>query len=148
MPAHRTRALVRAAALLAAGASPLLFGAASAAQHPLDVVDGTLRAAPEVGGATAPDVRVARPAPDPLGRDLLGGEPVVREAVKLPIPSPLPVAPEPPARSVAVAAPEVRDLPVRAPAQSRSALDVPALAPPAEQLPALPIPPVTLPPLG
>ncbi|MEV0677656.1 hypothetical protein AB0I60_14150 [Actinosynnema sp. NPDC050436] len=40
MSAHRTRGLLRAAALLAAGAAPLLAGTASAAEAPLDTVEG------------------------------------------------------------------------------------------------------------
>ncbi|MBW4717594.1 hypothetical protein [Saccharothrix obliqua] len=42
MSAHRPRGLLRAAALLAVGASPLLVGAASAAEAPLDIAENQL----------------------------------------------------------------------------------------------------------
>jgi hypothetical protein len=66
----RTRRLLRAAALLAVGASPLLPSAASAAEVPTDTLDSTIGHAPKVGGV------VTEPA-----ADLLSGQ-----AVKLPPP--------------------------------------------------------------
>jgi hypothetical protein len=69
---NRTRGLLRAAAMLAVGTSPLFASAASAAEAPTDIVDGTIGHAPEVG------VDAARPA-----TDLLGGQ-----AVQLPAPLP------------------------------------------------------------
>ncbi|MCC8243531.1 hypothetical protein [Saccharothrix luteola] len=75
MSGYRTRGLLRAAALLAVGASPLLASAASAAEGPTEIVDGTIGKignAPEVGlDATSPVT------------DLLSGQ-----AVKLPAPLP------------------------------------------------------------
>ncbi|MEJ2852021.1 MULTISPECIES: hypothetical protein [unclassified Saccharothrix] len=47
MSAHRTRGILRAAALLAVGASPLMAGAASAAEAP-DLAEGKLGEAPKV----------------------------------------------------------------------------------------------------
>lgn len=69
MSGNRTRGLLRAAALLAVGASPLLASAASAAEAPTDIVDGTIGHAPEVGQAAK------------LATDLLSGQ-----ALKLPSP--------------------------------------------------------------
>ena len=42
MSGYRTRGLLRAAALLAVGTSPLLASAASAAEGPTEIVDGTV----------------------------------------------------------------------------------------------------------
>ncbi|MBB5804188.1 hypothetical protein F4560_003956 [Saccharothrix ecbatanensis] len=70
MSGIRTRRLLRAAALLAVGASPLLASAASAAEAPTDSLDSTIGHAPKVGGV------VTKPA-----TDLLSGK-----AVKLPPP--------------------------------------------------------------
>lgn len=66
---NRTRGLLRAAALLAVGATPLLASAANAAEVPTDIADGKFGSAPEVG------LDAAKPV-----TDLLGGE-----SVKLPV---------------------------------------------------------------
>ncbi|CAL9532905.1 hypothetical protein SUDANB95_04037 [Actinosynnema sp. ALI-1.44] len=78
MSAHRTRGILRAAALLAVGASPLMAGAGSAAAQPLDLPEGKLGEAPKV------DLDVTRQVTDLLGS----------ETLKLPssLPSSLPVA--------------------------------------------------------
>ncbi|MGM1061504.1 hypothetical protein [Saccharothrix sp. Mg75] len=101
MSRHRTRGLLRAAALLAAGASPLLAPVANAAEAPLDVVDDA------VGRAPAAGLDVAKPA-----TDLLGGR-----SVALPAPA-------------AAALPEVKAPHVAAPAgvQPASTPSVPANA--------------------
>ncbi|WP_367128956.1 hypothetical protein [Saccharothrix sp. HUAS TT1] len=72
MSGNRTRGLLRAAALLAVGSSPLLASAASAAEAPTDIVDGKFGNAPEVGADATKPVT-----------DLLSGQ-----AVKLPAPLP------------------------------------------------------------
>ncbi|MGW4111358.1 hypothetical protein ACWEFJ_10800 [Actinosynnema sp. NPDC004786] len=72
MSGNRTRGLLRAAALLAVGTSPLLASAASASEAPTDIMDGKLGTAPEVGADAAKPVA-----------DVLGGQPV-----KLPAPLP------------------------------------------------------------
>ncbi|XVV06798.1 hypothetical protein ACQPW3_16000 [Actinosynnema sp. CA-248983] len=46
MSAHRTRGILRAAALLAVGASPLMAGAGSATAQPLDLAEGKVGEAP------------------------------------------------------------------------------------------------------
>ncbi|WP_309115550.1 hypothetical protein [Saccharothrix sp.] len=46
MSAHRTRGILRAAALLAVGASPLMAGAGSATAQPSDLAEGKLGEAP------------------------------------------------------------------------------------------------------
>lgn len=92
MSGNRTRGLLRAAALLAVGTSPLFASAASAAEAPTDIVDGTIGHAPEVG------VDTVRPA-----ADLLGGQ-----AVQLPAPLP---GSAPDVRAPRVAAPAGLKLP-------------------------------------
>ncbi|MFI9812041.1 hypothetical protein [Saccharothrix variisporea] len=87
MSAHRTRGILRAAALLAVGASPLMAGAASAAEVP-DLAEGKLGEAPKV------DNDVTRPV-----TDLLDGK-----TLKLPVSLPQ-----------AQAALQTSDLPVEAP---------------------------------
>ncbi|MEU7524520.1 hypothetical protein AB0A74_02150 [Saccharothrix sp. NPDC042600] len=111
MSAHRTRGILRAAALLAVGASPLMAGAGSAAAQPLDLAEGKLGEAPKV------DLDVTKQVTDLL------------ESQTLTLPSSLPVAlPE------ASAALGSAQLPAQAPvaaAQERSLTDGVALpAPP------------------
>ncbi|MFD7655312.1 hypothetical protein ACFV4N_15185 [Actinosynnema sp. NPDC059797] len=92
MSGNRTRGLLRAAALLAIGTSPLLTSAANAAEAPTDVLDGTVGHSPEVGQ------QVVKPA-----TDLLSGQPVQ-------LPAPVPAA-VPPVKAPHVAAPAGVDLP-------------------------------------
>ncbi|WP_433272978.1 hypothetical protein ACQPZF_17835 [Actinosynnema sp. CS-041913] len=125
MSAHRTRGLLRAAVLLAVGASPLLVGAASATEQPLDVVDGKLPDVPKV------DSDAAKQVPD-----LLSGR-----ALKLPVPplAPLPAVPGLPGASELPTAPQARDLP--AGVQAPAAPELPGvldLQPPNLAKPALP----------
>ncbi|NUT48907.1 MAG: hypothetical protein HOV94_16610 [Saccharothrix sp.] len=107
------RGLLRAAALLAVGTSPLLASAASASEAPTEILDGRLGSAPELG------VDAARPV-----TDLLDGRPV-----KLPAPLPggtsdiqvphiaapaeldLPAAPAPLPRVEELLSPQNRSLP-------------------------------------
>ncbi|WP_447002953.1 hypothetical protein ACRAKI_24995 [Saccharothrix isguenensis] len=70
MSGNRTRGLLRAAALLAVGASPLLASTASAAEAPTDTLDSTIDQAPKVGSVVTTPVT-----------DLLSGR-----ALKLPAP--------------------------------------------------------------
>ncbi|QTR03896.1 hypothetical protein J7S33_02375, partial [Saccharothrix algeriensis] len=70
MSAHRTRGLLRAAALLAVGTTPLLAGAASAAGQPLESLDGPL------GDAASVDADVSRSATDLLGAPVAGADPL------------------------------------------------------------------------
>ncbi|MCE6998808.1 hypothetical protein LZG04_29010 [Saccharothrix sp. S26] len=118
MSGYRTRGLLRAAALLAIGASPLLASAASAAEGPTEIVDGNIG---NVGNAPEVDVDATKPV-----TELLSGE-----AVKLPAPLP--------GGTSEVTAPQVA-----APAalQAPAAPQLPAagdlLAPQARALPAIP----------
>ncbi|CCH30352.1 hypothetical protein ABZ816_17270 [Actinosynnema sp. NPDC047251] len=100
MSAHRTRGLLRAAALLAAGAAPLMAGTASAAEAPLDVVEGKVGEA-----AHRLDVGLAKPA-----TNLVAGQ-----ALKLPTPAQSPVASAPQLPSADLptgALPPVAQLPI------------------------------------
>ncbi|MDQ2585315.1 hypothetical protein [Saccharothrix yanglingensis] len=120
MSGNRTRGLLRAAALLAAGASPLLASAANAAEAPLDVVDDTAGHAPSVG------LDVAKPATDLLsGRAVMlpASAPAALPEVKAPhIAAPaglqVPSAPNVPANAEALAAdalaPHARTMPAPA----------------------------------
>lgn len=148
MSGNRTRGLLRAAALLAVGTSPLLASAANAAEAPTDVLNGKLGHAPEVGE------QVVKPV-----TDLLGGQ-----AVQLPAPVPA-VVPQVKAPRVAapteVGAPEVLELavgqvgevlapqgraltpealPLRAPAAENATGGLPLPAVPALPLPAPQLP--------
>ena len=75
MSGYRTRGLLRAAALLAVGTSPLLASAASATEGPTEIVDGTIG---KIGNAPEIGLDATRPV-----TDLLSGQ-----AVKLPAPLP------------------------------------------------------------
>ncbi|QQQ73823.1 hypothetical protein IOD16_21480 [Saccharothrix sp. 6-C] len=75
MSGYRTRGLLRAAALLAVGTSPLLASAASAAEGPTEIVDGTIA---KIGNAPEVGLDATKPV-----TDLLSGQ-----AVKLPAPLP------------------------------------------------------------
>ncbi|MFC6088794.1 hypothetical protein Q5530_01975 [Saccharothrix sp. BKS2] len=92
MSGNRTRGLLRAAALLAVGTSPLLTSAANAAEAPTDLLDGKVGHSPEVGQ------QVVTPA-----ADLVPGQ-----SVQLPAPVPAVV---PPAKAPHVAAPAGIGLP-------------------------------------
>ncbi|WP_158842016.1 hypothetical protein [Saccharothrix deserti] len=137
MSGNRTRGLLRAAALLAVGTTPLLASAASAAEAPTDIVDGKIGNAPEVVDAAKPATDLlngqAVKLPAPLPAPLPGSAPEVRAPqVAAPAGIKAPATPELPAVGDALA-PQARALPA-APA-------VPGLQPPvagAEQLPALP----------
>lgn len=112
---NRTRGLLRAAALLAVGTSPLLATAANAAETPTDIADGKIGHAPEVG------VDATKPA-----TDLLSGQ-----AVKLPAPLP---GSTPDVKAPQVAAPAA----VKAPATPKLSLVEDALAPQARTLTSAP----------
>ncbi|NUT96837.1 MAG: hypothetical protein HOY78_32920 [Saccharothrix sp.] len=90
MSAHRTRGILRAAALLAVGASPLMAGAASAAEQPLELAEGKLGEAPKV------DHDVTRPVTDLLDGKTLKLPVALPEAQaalgtpKLPVEAPVP----------------------------------------------------------
>ncbi|ONI85088.1 hypothetical protein ALI22I_32180 [Saccharothrix sp. ALI-22-I] len=127
MSGNRTRGLLRAAALLAVGTSPLLASAASAAEAPTDIVDGKFGNAPEIG------LDATKPA-----TDLLSGQ-----AVKLPAPLPAPLpGSAPDIRAPQVAAPAA----IEAPAAPSLPAVGDALAPQARTLPAAPALPGVQPP--
>jgi hypothetical protein len=127
---YRTRGLLRAAALLAVGASPLFASAASAAEGPTEIVDGTVG---NVGNAPEIGVDATKPA-----ADLLSGQ-----AVKLPssLPGGASAAKAPRvAAPAALQAPALPPLPVVGDAlapQARALPEVPGLP----GVPALPIAP-------
>lgn len=152
--AHRTRGILRAAALLAAGAAPLLAGTASAAEAPLDTVGGKL------GEATQRvDLDLTKPAadlvagkklqlPNPLGAPVASAPQLphagLNSVVEAPLVGQLPLTPMmPTAPGHEQAAPAARQLP-----------GAPAVAPPEVKKPALPglpdspTPPVALPIVG
>ncbi len=158
MSAHRTRGILRAAALLAVGASPLLAGTASAAEAPLDHVDGKLGAAPTA------DADRTKAATDLLsGQALKLPAPVKAPAAQLPQLPKLPGTPNVPGTSgalgtvdavTALTAPQERALPgVQVPLVPQVP-GAPEVKPPAVQQPVLPgvpeapKPPVELPHLG
>ena len=115
MSGYRTRGLLRAAALLAVGTSPLFASAASAAEGPTEIVDGNVGNTPEVG------VDATRPA-----TDLLSGQ-----AVKLPAPLPGGASE---VKAPQVAAPAA----LKAPAAPQLPLVGDVLAPQARALPEVP----------
>ena len=125
MSGYRTRGLLRAAALLAVGTSPLFASAASAAEGPTEIVDGKIDSvghAPEVG------VDATKPA-----TDLLSGQ-----AVKLPAPLPGGASDVKAPRVAAPAglkAPELPQLPLAGDVLAPQARALP-------ELPALPIAPL------
>ncbi|QFZ21896.1 hypothetical protein [Saccharothrix syringae] len=132
MSGNRTRGLLRAAALLAAGASPLLASAANAAEAPTDLVDG-VGYSPEVGE------QVVTPR-----TDLLSGH-----SLQLPAPA---AASMPETKAPQVAAPAGVGLPElaapgalpavpAAPAAPQERALTPGLAAP--EAPALPVPGLT-----
>ncbi|MFD0201472.1 MULTISPECIES: hypothetical protein [Saccharothrix] len=112
MSGNRTRGLLRAAALLAVGTSPLFASAASAAEGPTEIVDGKIGNAPEVGtDATKPVTEllsgqaVKLPAPLPGGASEVKAPQVAAPAaLKAPAAPQLPVAGD-------VLAPQPRTLP-------------------------------------
>ncbi|GAB2965676.1 hypothetical protein GCM10027184_12360 [Saccharothrix stipae] len=122
---YRTRGLLRAAALLAVGTSPLLASAASAAEAPTEIMDGKIRNAPEVG------LDVTKPA-----TDLLSGQ-----AVRLPAPLP--------GGTSEVTAPQVAaPAALKAPAAPGLPQADDVLAPQARALPAPPALPLVPPPVA
>ncbi|MFE9750635.1 hypothetical protein ACFYOT_37500 [Saccharothrix saharensis] len=118
MSGYRTRGLLRAAALLVVGTSPLLASAASAAEGPTEIVDGTVG---NVGNAPEVGTDATKPV-----TDLLSGQ-----AVKLPAPLPGGASD---VRAPQVAAPAALQLP--AAPQLPVAAD--ALAPQGRALPEVP----------
>ncbi|MEU4805885.1 hypothetical protein [Actinosynnema sp. NPDC023587] len=97
MSAHRNRGILRAAALLAAGAAPLLAGTGSAAaEAPLNTVEGKIGEA-----AQRIDAGVAKPV-----TELIAGQ-----AVTLPAPVQAPVASAPQLPSSSGLVPPVAQLP-------------------------------------
>ncbi|GAA1290006.1 hypothetical protein [Saccharothrix xinjiangensis] len=137
MSGNRTRGLLRAAALLAVGTSPLLTSSANAAEAPTDVLNGTVGHSPEASP------QVVEPA-----TELLAGRPV-----RLPAPAPAAV---PEVKAPHVAAPAGVGLPtvpqVGEPADLTGMLLPPAaraLTPaesaPGVELPSLPRLPIEMP---
>ncbi|MFI9008283.1 hypothetical protein ACIGNX_13745 [Actinosynnema sp. NPDC053489] len=124
MSGYRTRGLLRAAALLALGTSPLFASAASAAEGPTEIVDGNLGT---IGNAPEVDVDATKPA------DLLGGQ-----ALKLPAPLPGGASEVTAPRVAAPAA-------LKPPAAPALPLPADALAPQARALPGLPALPIAPP---
>ncbi|XVS61404.1 hypothetical protein ACQPYE_24225 [Actinosynnema sp. CA-299493] len=122
MSGYRTRGLLRAAALLAVGTSPLLASAASAAEGPTEIVDGTIG---KIGNAPEVGLDATRPV-----TDLLSGQ-----AVKLPAPLPGGTSD---VTAPTVAAPAA----LKAPAAPRLPFVGDVLAPQARALPGVPELPV------
>ncbi|MBB5954238.1 hypothetical protein FHS29_000808 [Saccharothrix tamanrassetensis] len=147
MSAHRTRGILRAAALLAAGATPLLVGSASAAQQPLDVVEGSLSDAPKTS------LELTKSATDLLGDQAVRLPLPVRDQVaveaQLPAVADLPASPEVPSVPKARDLPQDAKLPVVAQLPGVSEVQPPNLQQPGlPGLPDAPKPPIDLPPLG
>jgi hypothetical protein len=139
--ANRTRGLLRAAALLAVGASPLLVTAASAAEAPRDVIDDTVGGAPQLVGSVSP------------ATDLLSGKPVTLPAPLPDLGSQLPSLPQLDAAPKLPEAPAAPQLPQTPDTRALTALPnvpgVPAELPQVSQLPQVPqVPALPAPTLG